>query len=78
MTFKFSDFNAPSGHYVATGASLLPLGSYGGTVAFVGSAVHSGIGDPNHAAEVDAAMTWALSATTGTGPVGPGAGPARQ
>lgn len=56
MTFKFSDYTQPSGHYVVTDDGLLPLASQGGTVAFVGSAMHAGIGDPSHAREIDEAV----------------------
>ncbi len=60
MTFHFCDYEGPKGLYVATGSKLLPLETPAAAVAFIGSAVQSGIGDHGEATKaqhmIDAAI----------------------
>ena len=60
MTIQFSDYDGPTGLYVATGKHILPLDSCAGAVAFVGAAAQSGIGDP-HDSNIVQAMVEAVS-----------------
>jgi hypothetical protein len=46
MKINFSDYDGPTGLYVATGKEVLPLDSVAGKVALAGGAVQAGIGDP--------------------------------
>jgi hypothetical protein len=67
MTIQFSDYDGPTGLCIATGKQILPLTSPAGAVAFVGSAVHSGIGNAEDAAVaqslIDAAFAAAVLAS---------------
>jgi hypothetical protein len=62
MTIQFSDYDGPTGLCVATGQEILYLGSPAGAVAFVGSAVQSGIGDVEDAAAVQSLVDAAVAA----------------
>jgi hypothetical protein len=62
MTIQFSDYDGPTGLCVATGKQILPLTSVAGAVAFVGSAVQSGIGDAKDSAVAQSLVDTALAA----------------
>jgi hypothetical protein len=62
MTMQFSDYDGPTGLWVATGKQILPLGSPAGAVAFVGSVVQSGIGNAEDAALVQSLVNSAFAA----------------
>jgi hypothetical protein len=60
MTFQFTDYDGPTGLYIATGKQILPLASPAGAVAFIGAAVQSGIGDAEDAALIQAMVDSAF------------------
>jgi hypothetical protein len=62
MTIQFSDYDGPTGLCVATGKQVLPLASSAGAVAFVGSAVQSGIGNAEDAVAVQSLVDAAFAA----------------
>jgi hypothetical protein len=62
MTIQFSDYDGPTGLCVATGKQILSLASSAGAVAFVGSAVQSGIGHAEDAAVVQSLVDSAFAA----------------
>lgn len=63
MDLKLSDYDGPTGAFIATGKEILPLGSVAGKVALIGGAMQAGIGDPTAAealqARIDAIITEA-------------------
>jgi hypothetical protein len=60
---KFSDYDGPTGMFIATGKEILPLDTPAGQIALIGGAVQSGIGDQKTAeqlqTEIDAAIVKA-------------------
>lgn len=64
MTIRFSDYDGPTGLCVATGKQILPLASPAGAVAFVGSAVQSGIGNAEDAAVAQSIVDSAFAAAS--------------
>jgi hypothetical protein len=62
MTIRFSDYDGPTGLWIATGKQILPLASPAGAVAFVGSAVQSGIGSAEDAAVAQSLVDAAFAA----------------
>lgn len=67
MKPHFSDYDGPTGPFVATGKRILPLDSVAGATAVVGAGMQAGTTDPEQAdqiqAAVDAAMRPAVSDT---------------
>lgn len=53
--FQFSDYDGPTGFYVATGAEMLSVSTAEGASAFVSAAAHSGLGSDADAAKLEAA-----------------------
>ena len=60
MKLNFSDYDGPTGLFVATGTEILPLDSAAGAVAFVGAAMQSGTIDPEESAAIQAAVEAAM------------------
>jgi hypothetical protein len=56
MRLLFSDYDGPTGLFIATGKRMLPLDSPAGATAFVGAALQSGTTDPELAAKIQAAV----------------------
>jgi len=56
MKVKFSDYDGPTGLFVATGKEILPLNSPAGATAFVGAAMQAGTIDPEQSAQIQAAV----------------------
>ena len=53
---RFSDYDGPTGLFIATGKRMLPLDSPAGATAFVGAGLQSGTNDPELAAQIQAAV----------------------
>jgi hypothetical protein len=61
VKLKFSDYDGPTGMYIATGEEILPLTSVGGMIAATGAAMQAGIGDQEAAEELQAKIDAALA-----------------
>lgn len=62
MKLQFSDYNGPTGLFVATGKTLLPLDSPAGATAFLGAALQAGTIDPKQSAQIQKAVDSASHA----------------
>lgn len=62
MKLKFSDYDGPTGLYVATGSALLPIASPAGSTAFLASGLQAETIDPAQAAAIQAAVDKAVAA----------------
>lgn len=60
MKLHFSDYDGPTGLFVATGKKLLPLDGAAGATAFVGAGMQSGTIDPKQSARIQAAVDTAM------------------
>jgi hypothetical protein len=60
MKLHFSDYDGPTGLYVANGKEILPLDGVAGATAFVGAGMQSGTIDPEESAQIQAAVDTAL------------------
>ena len=56
MKVNFSDYDGPTGLFVATGKEMLPLLDPAGATAFVGAGMQSGTIDPQQSTEIQAAV----------------------
>jgi hypothetical protein len=56
MKLHFSDYDGPTGLYVANGKEILPLDGVAGATAFVGAGMQSGTIDPKESAQIQAAV----------------------
>ena len=56
MKANFSDYDGPTGLFVATGKELLSLLDPAGATAFVGAGMQSGTIDPQQSIEIQAAV----------------------
>lgn len=56
MKLHFSDYDGPTGLFVANGKEILPLDGAAGATAFVGAAMQSGTIDPQLSAQIQAAV----------------------
>jgi hypothetical protein len=65
MKLDFSDYDGPTGLFVATGREILPLDSAAGATAFVGAALQSGTVDPKQSARIQAAVDAAVTLSSG-------------
>jgi hypothetical protein len=52
MKLKLTDYDGPTGPYVATGKDILPMGSVAGRIALAGGAMQAGIGDQKTAEQI--------------------------
>jgi hypothetical protein len=60
MKLHFSDYDGPTGLFVATGKTILPLDDPAGATAFVGSGMQAGTIDPEQSARIQTAVDTAL------------------
>jgi hypothetical protein len=60
MKLHFSDYDGPTGLFVANGKEILPLDSAAGATAFVGAGMQSGTIDPEESAQIQAAVDTAM------------------
>jgi hypothetical protein len=60
MKLQFSDYDGPTGLFVATGEKILPLDGAAGAAAFVGSGMQAGTIDPKQSARIQTAVDSAL------------------
>jgi hypothetical protein len=67
MTIKFTDYEGPTGLFVATGEEILPLVSVPGMIAVAGAGMQAGIGDPQEAEELQEAIDAAIAKASGSG-----------
>jgi hypothetical protein len=56
MKIHFSDYDGPTGLFVANGKEILPLDDAAGAAAFVGAGMQSGTIDPDESAQIQAAV----------------------
>lgn len=67
MKLHFSDYDGPTGLFVATGKEILPLEGAAGAAAVVGAGMQAGTIDPEQANQIQAAVDAAIrSADSGT------------
>ncbi|GEM_PF-2271834 len=52
LKLKFSDYDGPTGLFVATGKEILPMNSVAGEIVLAGAGMQAGIGDPVIAEEL--------------------------
>lgn len=71
MKLHFSDYDGPTGLFVANGKEILPLTGAAGATAFVGAGMQAGTIDPQQLAQIQAV----IDSTTGS--AADGARPAR-
>lgn len=62
MKLHFSDYDGPTGLFVADGKKILPLDGVAGATAFVGAGMQSGTIDPEESAQIQAAVDTASHA----------------
>lgn len=62
MKLQFSDYDGPTGLFVANGKEILPLDDAAGATAFVGAGMQSGTIDPEESAQIQAAVDTAIHA----------------
>ena len=62
MKLHFSDYNGPTGLFVATGTKLLPLDDPAGATPFVGAAMQAGTINPKQSAQIQNAVDSASPA----------------
>lgn len=60
MKLHFSDYDGPTGLFVANGKEILPLDGAAGATAFVGAGMQSGTIDPEESAQIQAAVETAM------------------
>jgi hypothetical protein len=60
MELHFSDYDGPTGLFVANGKEILPLDGAAGATAFVGAGMQSGTIDPEESAQIQAAVDTAM------------------
>ncbi|HUC07013.1 MAG TPA: hypothetical protein VMR96_02900 [Solirubrobacterales bacterium] len=60
MKIQFSDYDGPTGLFVATGKDILPLSAPAGATAFVGAGMQSGTIDPQQSDQLQAAIDSAV------------------
>jgi hypothetical protein len=65
MKFQFSDYDGPTGLFVANGKEILPLTGAAGATAFVGAGMQAGTIDPQQLAQIQAAVDGATHSVTG-------------
>jgi uncharacterized protein YigE (DUF2233 family) len=56
MKLNFSDYDGPTGLFVANGKEILPLNGVAGATAFVGAGMQSGTIDLEQTARIQAAV----------------------
>jgi hypothetical protein len=56
LKLHFSDYDGPTGLFVANGKEILPLGDVAGATAFVGAGMQSGTIDAEQTAQIQAAV----------------------
>lgn len=66
MKLNFSDYDGPTGLYIATGKQMLSLKDPAGATAFVGAAMQSGTIDPKQASEIQSAVDDVLDSRGST------------
>jgi hypothetical protein len=69
LKLKFSDYDGPTGLYVATGKEILPMDSIAGKIALAGAGMQAGIGDPRVAEELQHEIDEAVEKAKGLQPV---------
>lgn len=67
MKLQFTDYDGPTGAYVATGKQILPFDSVAGKVALGGGAMQAGIGDQQTAQQLQNELDEILAAVTPPG-----------
>ena len=71
MKIQFSDYDGPTGLFVATGKEILPLTGLAGATAFVGAGMQSGTIDPEQSLQIQAVIDSATQAgDAGAAPTG--------
>lgn len=61
MKLNFSDYDGPTGLFVATGKKFLPLDDAAGATAFVGAGMQAGTIDPKQSTKIQAAVDTATA-----------------
>jgi hypothetical protein len=61
MKLNFSDYDGPTGLFIATGNEILPLDCAAGAIAFVGAGMQAGTLDPEQADQIQAAIDAAAA-----------------
>ncbi|HEU5104347.1 MAG TPA: hypothetical protein VFU11_00760 [Solirubrobacterales bacterium] len=56
MKLHFSDYDGPTGLFIANGKEILPLSGAAGATAFVGAGMQAGTIDPQQLARIQAAV----------------------
>ncbi len=69
LKIKFSDYDGPTGLFVATGKDILPMGSVAGKIALGGAGMQAGIGDPLLAEELQHEIDEAVEQAKALQPV---------
>lgn len=62
MKLNFSDYQGPTGLYVATGDEILPLDSPAGALAFLGAGLQAGTIDPDQSERIQARIDKGMRA----------------
>jgi hypothetical protein len=65
MKLHFSDYDGPTGLFVANGKQILPLAGAAGATAFVGAGMQAGTIDPQQLAQIQAAVDSATHSVAG-------------
>lgn len=73
MKLHFTDYDGPTGAYVATGKQILPIDSVAGKVALGGGAMQAGIGDQQTAEQLQHELDAILAVVTPPGVTPPAA-----
>jgi hypothetical protein len=60
MKIQFSDYDGPTGLFVATGKEILPLADAAGATAFIGAGMQAGTIDPEQSTQIQAAVDNAM------------------
>lgn len=60
MKLHFSDYDGPTGLFVATGKEILPLEGTAGATAVIGAGMQAGTTDPEQAEQIQAAVDAAM------------------
>jgi len=64
MKLHFSDYDGPTGLFIANGKEILPLDGAAGATAFVGAAMQSGTIDPKESAQIQTAVDAVVNSNT--------------
>lgn len=64
MKLHFSDYDGPTGLFIANGKEILPLDGAAGATAFVGAGMQSGTIDPEESAQIQSAVDAVVNSST--------------